>query len=49
MRTSNSKRFPERAENVRKAKLFLKTLRGEGLGCDRENGEKARKIYGRKK
>lgn len=45
---SNGKMFSEKVENVWKPKLILKTLRREGLGLGRENGEKARKIYGRK-
>lgn len=46
---SNRKMFFEKVENVWKAKLILKTLRREGLGWGREDGEKARKIYGKKK
>lgn len=46
---SNGKMFPEKAENVCKAKLFFKTLTGQGLQQGRENWEKARKIYRRKK
>lgn len=38
----------EKEENVSKAKLFLKTLRGQRLGQDRENREKAKKIYRKK-
>lgn len=41
--------FLKKAENVCKAKVFFKDIKRIGLWWGRENGEKARKIYERKK